>query len=39
MAADTGLMVDEIWSVTPGAYRPQPPDLDHPEFLLLAHRP
>ena len=23
-----------IWSVTPGAYAPHPPDLDHPEFLL-----
>ena len=39
MAVHAGLAVDEIWSVTPGAYRPQPPDLDHPEFLLLAHRP
>jgi SAM-dependent methyltransferase len=39
MAVHAGLAVDEIWSVTPGAYRPQSPDLDHPEFLLLAHRP
>lgn len=39
MADHAGLSVDEIWSVTPGQYRRQPPDLDHPEFLLLAHRP
>ena len=39
MADRAGLTVDEIWSVTPGRYRPQPPDLDQPEFLLLAHRP
>lgn len=39
MADRAGLIVDEIWSVTPGHYRPQPPDLDHPEFLLLARRP
>ena len=39
MADHAGLTVDDIWSVTPGTYRPQAPDLDHPEFLLLAHRP
>ena len=38
MADHAGLTVDEIWSVTPGHYRRQPPDLEHPEFLLLAHR-
>jgi SAM-dependent methyltransferase len=39
MASASGLVVDDLWSVTPGAYRRSPPDLDHPEFLLLAHRP
>ncbi len=39
LATGAGLVVDDIWSVTPGAYRPDPPDLDHPEFLVLAHRP
>jgi SAM-dependent methyltransferase len=39
MAAAAGLEVDAVWSVTPGAYRRSPPDLDHPEFLLLARRP
>ncbi len=38
MAAASGLVVDEIWSVTPGDYRRRQPDCDHPEFLLLAHR-
>ena len=39
LAGGAGLAVDAIWSVTPGAYRRSPPDLDHPEFLVLAHRP
>lgn len=34
-----GLEVDAVWSVTPGEYAPNPPDLDHPEFLVLARRP
>ncbi|MEI7592675.1 MAG: class I SAM-dependent methyltransferase [Actinomycetes bacterium] len=38
MAASSGLVVDHLWSVTPGAYKRSPPDLDHPEFLLIAHR-
>jgi SAM-dependent methyltransferase len=33
-----GLTVDHVWAVTPGAYAPNPPDLDHPEFLVLATR-
>ena len=33
-----GLDVDEIRSVTPGDYGPQLPDLEHPEFLVLARR-
>ena len=28
-----------LWSVTPGAYRRDPPSLDTPEYLLVAHRP
>jgi SAM-dependent methyltransferase len=38
MATASGLVVDDLWSVTPGAYRRSPPDLDHPEFLFVAHR-
>jgi SAM-dependent methyltransferase len=38
LARSAGLVPEEIWSVTPGAYARNPPDLDHPEFLLLARR-
>jgi SAM-dependent methyltransferase len=38
LARSVGLEVDHLWSVTPGDYAARPPDLDHPEFLLLAHR-
>lgn len=33
------LELRSLWSVTPGAYAPNPPDLEHPEFLLVADRP
>ena len=39
LAADAGLVPDAIWSVTPGDYAARPPDLDHPEFLLVGRRP
>jgi SAM-dependent methyltransferase len=39
LAASAGLEVQHLWSVTPGAYGRRPPDLDHPEFLMLARRP
>jgi len=35
MAADAGISVVGLWSVRPGAYSERPPDLDHPEFLLI----
>jgi SAM-dependent methyltransferase len=38
LAARAGLAVDDIWSVRPGEYARNPPDLDHEEFLLLASR-
>ena len=38
MADRAGLEVVHLWSVTPGAYAALPPDLDHPEFLLIARR-
>ena len=38
LAARTGLIVDEIRSVTPGDYIRRPPDLDHPEFLIVGRR-
>ena len=39
LARAAGLEVEQLWSVTPGAYQEAPPDLDHPEFLVLARRP
>ena len=34
-----GLVPEHVWSVDPGDYARRPPDLDHAEFLLLAHDP
>lgn len=39
LAAAVGLEVEAIWSVEPGRYAARPPDLDHPEFLVVARRP
>ena len=39
LADRTGLAVDAIWSVTPGAYARSRPTVDSPEFLLVATRP
>jgi len=38
MAAAAGLDVVDVWSVTPGRYEKRPPDLEHPELLLIAQR-
>jgi hypothetical protein len=38
MCARAGLRVDGLYSVTPGDYAVRPPDLDHPEWLVLATR-
>lgn len=35
MAAAAGVTVEGLWSVAPGDYAGRPPDLDHPEFLLV----
>jgi SAM-dependent methyltransferase len=39
MAEAAGLQAEHVWSVTPGDYAARPPDIDHPEFLLVATRP
>ena len=39
LASRAGLEVERLWSVTPGEYARNVPDLDHPEFLLVARRP
>ncbi|MBV9285833.1 MAG: class I SAM-dependent methyltransferase [Acidimicrobiia bacterium] len=36
LANDAGLEVLGLWSVTPGRYERRPPDLDSPEFLMIA---
>jgi ubiquinone/menaquinone biosynthesis C-methylase UbiE len=35
IAARAGIAVRSLWSVSPGSYGDRPPDLDHPEFLLV----
>jgi SAM-dependent methyltransferase len=39
LAAAAGLGVRDLWSVTPGAYRADPPTIETPELLLVATRP
>lgn len=39
IASQAGLEVVDIWSVTPGDYRREPPNIGTPELLLLAERP
>ena len=39
LAGRAGLVVRDLWSVTPGNYARRDPDLDHPEFLMVAVRP
>jgi SAM-dependent methyltransferase len=36
LAESAGLRPDHVWSVTPGDYSARPPDIEHPEFLLVA---
>ena len=36
VAERAGLSVEGLWSVTPGGYAERVPDLDHPEFLMVA---
>jgi SAM-dependent methyltransferase len=38
LAAAAGLEDAVVWGVAPGDYAERPPDLDRPEFLLLARR-
>lgn len=36
LGAQAGLVVDHVWSVTPGAYARTVPSIDSPEFLVIA---
>jgi len=38
LAERSGLDVDDIWSVSPGEYARNPPDLDHHEYLVICRR-
>ena len=38
LAERAGLTPLDVWSVAPGAYASDPPDLEHPEFLLIARK-
>ena len=39
LADRSGLTICGVWSVVPGDYQLQAPDLESPEFLLVAERP
>jgi len=39
LARGVGLVPEHVWAVEPGRYARRPPDLDHPEHLLIARRP
>lgn len=39
LALGVGLIPDAVWAVESGGYARRAPDLDHPELMLLAHRP
>jgi len=39
LAGAAGLEVVAVWSVEPGDYARRAPDIDHPEFLLVARKP
>ncbi|HET7481674.1 MAG TPA: class I SAM-dependent methyltransferase [Actinomycetota bacterium] len=39
LAIGVGLVPESIWSVEPGSFARRAPDLEHPEFMMLARRP
>lgn len=39
LCASVGLEVRHLWSVGPGSWQRRRPDLEHPEWLLVAARP
>lgn len=39
MALGVGLVPEAVWACDPGAFGKSPPDLDHPELMLVARRP
>jgi SAM-dependent methyltransferase len=39
LAIGCGLVPEHVWSVAPGDFARREPDLEHPEFMLVARRP
>ena len=39
LAIGVGLVPESVWSVAPGDFAARPPDIEHPEFLLVARKP
>lgn len=39
LSLGVGLVPEEIWSVAPGDFARRTPDVDHPEFMLVARKP
>ena len=39
LAIGCGLIPEHVWSVEPGDFAQRPPDLEHPEFMLVARKP
>ncbi len=39
LALGVGLIPEKVWAVEPGDYARRPPDLEHPELMLVARRP
>ena len=39
LARVAGATVEGLWSVSPGDYAHRPPDLNHPEWLVILRRP
>jgi SAM-dependent methyltransferase len=39
LAIGVGLVPEHVWSVAPGDFARRPPDLERPEFMLVARKP
>ena len=39
LAIGVGLIPEKIWAVEPGGYARNAPDMEHPEFLMVATKP
>ena len=39
LAVGVGLVPEHVWSVEPGDFARRSPDIEHPEFMLVARRP